>query len=216
MKVKLLLTLVITVALATIGLTTPTPKVALSHAAAGGKSAPVATLPQNPPETIDGATAPEKIPDQIAYSLLFRFLSNRQTEAEKHRARAYLKMVFGPSQCEDPNAPPRPRLTNDQIEALMVAADDYARRVGVLDRKAKEIRDLHRGAYTPAATASLALLQQQKDKIIADVMASLPSRIGAEGADKLRRFMSEVFKRRVKIHKGRPANVAPVSGERPV
>lgn len=43
----------------------------------------------DPPGTINGAINPELVPDRIAYTLLFRLISNRQTDEEKGRIRAY-------------------------------------------------------------------------------------------------------------------------------
>ncbi|MFN2454315.1 MAG: hypothetical protein ABR577_08855, partial [Pyrinomonadaceae bacterium] len=45
------------------------------------------------PGTIDGAKNPEMIPDTLAYTLLFDLLSNRHTEVEKGRAKAYIRQA---------------------------------------------------------------------------------------------------------------------------
>lgn len=40
---------------------------------------------------VDGSTEPLRVPDTVAYSLLFRFLSGRRTKEEKGNAIAYIK-----------------------------------------------------------------------------------------------------------------------------
>jgi hypothetical protein len=55
---------------------------------------PVETKSQEDPAgTINGATNPELIPDRTAYILLFRLISNRQTDQEKGRALAYMRQM---------------------------------------------------------------------------------------------------------------------------
>lgn len=158
---------------------------------------------KDPEGTIDGSKNPEKIPDHVAYSLLFRFLSGRHTDAEKKRARSYLKMVFGPAECFTLTGPPSPRMTAAQIDALITAAEEYAQRVNTFDRQSKQTRDADRERRRPETLAKLKQLQHQKSALIAEIVTTLPGRLGVDGADKLRQHINENFKRKVKI-KGKP------------
>lgn len=68
---------------------------------ANSHSTPPIVTNQNPgmaaipdvPGTIDGAKNPELIPDHVAYSAIFRMLSNRHTKDEIDRVRAYVKQM---------------------------------------------------------------------------------------------------------------------------
>lgn len=92
--------------------------------------------------TIDGAKNPEQIPDQVAYRLFLRFLSNRQTEEEKNRARSYLKLVL--SACRICNQKQQLQRAHQsykaQIDALLTAADEYAQKASVFEDQAKKVR----------------------------------------------------------------------------
>jgi hypothetical protein len=59
--------------------------------AANPTAAPQEQNSPDPPGTIDGSKNPELIPDHVAYSILFRLLSDRNTDEEKARVRAYIR-----------------------------------------------------------------------------------------------------------------------------
>lgn len=152
----------------------------------------------DPPRTIDGAKNPDRISDQVAYSLLFRFLSERQTEVEKSRARSYLKKVFGCKDCITETQEQR-TVMQARIDAFVAVVRDFERRIGVLDRQAKEIKARNRANFSPNAVAQLAKLQQKKESIVAEIIASLPKRLGPDNAEKMRKYVNEDLKRKVKI-----------------
>jgi hypothetical protein len=58
------------------------------------------TVQQQPEIIIDGQLNPEKIPDHEAYSILFRLIARRETEAEKQRIRFYLRQALGCNDCD--------------------------------------------------------------------------------------------------------------------
>ena len=132
------------------------------------------------PGTIDGAKNPELIPDHVAYSLLFRFLCGRRTEAEKNFARSYIaQMGLG------------------NAERLLAVADEYKRRVAALDEQAKEIRRTYGSG--PNAKAQLRALQEQKVATVTEICDSLASHLGRQAAEKIRAHVNERIKRKVKI-----------------
>src|SRR5262245_50822263 len=97
MKMKLTVVLLIAIIATTLAITTASSDTSKNSVVP--KAAKIMPLPQDPTGTIDGATQPDMIPDRVAYSLLFRFLSGRNTEDEKNRARAYLRMIFSCRDC---------------------------------------------------------------------------------------------------------------------
>lgn len=154
---------------------------------------------QQPAGVIDGAVMPELIPDTVAYTLLFRLLSDRNTEDERNRVRSYLRMALRCSDCPNQLEPEAQRASEEVlIDAVLRVVERFERRVGALDRQAEQIH-----AQNPhpdsAALARLNLLQQQKEAVIAELVASLPRRLGVDGAERMRRHVNERVKRRVRI-----------------
>lgn len=67
---------------------------------------------QDAPGIIKGADNPDSIPDHMAFSVIFRLLSNAQTDVEKQRARAYLRRLgLGVQACKDGQVPKREKET---------------------------------------------------------------------------------------------------------
>jgi hypothetical protein len=161
---------------------------------------PVRAAQQQPADVIDGSATPELIPDQVAYSLLFRLLSNRNTEEEKQRARSYLKLIFGCGECDTQTEHKKHAAPEEaHIKAFLVVIKKFERRVGALDRRAQEIHDLNGPNLSHEALAQLNELQKQKEEIISNLVASLPNHLGADGVEKLRRHVNGRVKRKTKI-----------------
>lgn len=95
------------------------------------------------PGTIDGAKNPELIPDHVAYSPLFKFLCGRKSETEKNFARTYIAHMD---------------LANP--ERLLAVADEYERKVGALDRQAKQTKKVYGSSQN--AKAQLRALQSKR------------------------------------------------------
>ena len=150
------------------------------------------------PGTINGAVNPTMIPDEAAYSVLFRLITNRQTDAEKSRIRAYIRqMGLGDQKCR--SCPFSSESSDKDIDSLIAAAEVFQQRVGILDRQVKEIKDRNWPNPSKEVMAHLALLQQQKEVIVTEIIASLPSRLSADALDKVRRHTNERIKRKMKI-----------------
>jgi hypothetical protein len=151
------------------------------------------------PGTIDGAKDPAKIPDHIAYSALFRMISNRQTAAEKNSIRGYVRQMGLGKQGNCPGCPPSVGIGDADIDAFIAAAEEFHQRVTVIDSEAATIKDSTWPNPPPDVMAHLAQLQQEKEAIATEIAASLSGRLSAEGMSRLINHMNEHVKRRVKL-----------------
>ena len=134
---------------------------------------------QVPVGVISGADNPQLIPDRVAYTMLFRLIANRQTEEEKNRIRAYIRQAgLGKQSCEKY---PSTGIGDADIDGLVAAAEEFQRRVGVLDLQAKEIRNNNKNSPSAEAVSHLKQLQEQKEKITDEIIASLGKYLSAEG-----------------------------------
>jgi hypothetical protein len=150
------------------------------------------------PETIDGAKNPELIADHIAYSALFRLLSNRSTGDEITRARAYVKqMGLGKQNCKV--CPPGIDTAESDIDALLAAAEEFYQRIDVLDRQVAEIKDHTWPNPSTATMTQLAGLQKQREAVAVEVAASLVTRLTPVGMQRVRQHIQEHVKQRVKL-----------------
>lgn len=162
------------------------------------KSQPPQSI-SNKLEIIDGAKNPEKIPDSVAYTLLFRFISGRQTEAERNRISAYIRQIgIGKQHCKKC---PSTGSGDTDIDSLVAAAEEFQKRVSLLDDQAARVTNNHLTgtAVTPNERLQLGELQNQKEAIVADIVASLQQRLSADGLAKVRQHINDRMKRKIKI-----------------
>lgn len=154
---------------------------------------------------IDGSQNPNAISDKLAYTLLFRFLSGRKTEADKNRARSYLKMVFGCDTCPNAAMSKQQRAgIHTKIEALLAIAEQFERENHPFDDEAKSLRQ-NAGLTRDSLTRSrLKGLQEKKEALVQKLIDTLPNQLGADGASVLHGFMLDQFKRKVRITGGKP------------
>jgi hypothetical protein len=138
----------------------------------------------SPPGTLDGSVDPAAIRDNKAYSLLFRFLSKRYDEREKRLARTFIKAMG---------------VRDADISVLISASEQFDQLVGQLDHQAREIRQRSRLKPTSEVISELALLDGQKDKIITRMVSSLSERLHKDSLENLREYVSDRFKRRMKV-----------------
>lgn len=153
--------------------------------------------------TIDGAKNPEKIPNHVAYSLLFRLIGGRQTVEEKERARSYVRQMG---------------LGGADIDAFIAASEEFHRQINVLDNQAAAIKDRHffrdgvdhyhpnGSTATVEERAQLRQMQTQKEIIVTRIAASLKQRLSADGSAKVRQHVNERMKRKIKLSAGSPPN----------
>ena len=149
----------------------------------------------DPPGAINGAKNPELIPTHVAYSTMFRMLSNRRTAAERNSIRTYVRQIIGlgkQNQCH--GCRPSTGVSDTDLDALLAAAEEFHQRVSVLDAQAKEIKDQTWPNPSPEVMARLTALQQEKEEIIAQIAASLPRRLSAGGVERVLRHVNEHVK----------------------
>lgn len=177
----LLLTVIVgIVAVATLASTSSKKPIAVPHNLAN------VTQP-HPASLIDGATNPQRIPDRVAYSLVFTMIASHRTEPEQNRIRAYIRQMG---------------LSDADSTALIAAAQEYALRVGVTDNQANSIIMRYHPAHPPLSSEDknhLEKLNKQRKAIVNDVAASLARRLSADGFVKVRQYINEHVKRKTKI-----------------
>lgn len=137
--------------------------------------------------TIDGAKNPEKIPDHVAYALLFDLIAGRETEAERNRIRAYLRQTG---------------LGDSDANAMIAAAEEYQRRETVLAQQADRIKSRTHPNHQPLTIeekSQLKQLQNQHRALVQGMVASLHYRLSTDGLSKVRQHVSERVKRKTKM-----------------
>lgn len=192
----------------TIGISRVTSRSVVSYSATANLSVPrPEPLQRKDPEgIIDGARNPEKIPDRVAYTLLLRFLSNRKTEIEKNTARTYLRMIFGCELCpESSSTKQQRRASKENAEKLLALAEEFETQITPLDNDARVTRGVGLLNLNEGAKTKLKKLQAKKEDLVTQLMRTFPNRLGSEGAKKLHDFVTQSFKRKVKIHADKQA-----------
>jgi acetylornithine deacetylase/succinyl-diaminopimelate desuccinylase-like protein len=185
------------------GKTSPLPTATVTTASAAQPAPP----PPPPPvgEIVDGSKNPEKIPDHVAYSLVFRVIAGRQGVSERRSIRAYVNQLgVGQKKCRTcpkPGDAPQPVEDDPELEAVVAAAEEYHQQVTLLDQQAKAIKDATWQKPTPEAIASLAELRRQKIALVSSVVAALEEKLGPDAAASLRLHVNERVKRRTKLRK---------------
>jgi hypothetical protein len=168
--------------------------------------------PADEPGVINGAKNPELIPDLVAYSLLFRFVSGAQNTEAKKRVRHYVRqMGLGDQTSNFCSQEDQFKSKGDDrdLDAFTVIAEEFRQRVSPLDQQAVEIRKQHWPNINPEVKAELTRLQSRKEAIVAELIASLPKRLSADGVNKVRMHVNERMKRRIKM----PARRGPVADQ---
>lgn len=130
---------------------------------------------------IDGAINPELISDYHAYSMLFRFISNRVGH-EVGAISAYLRTVGMTRECKTCLANQNSAQEQEQISKLIAAGQEFYNRTRPLDIKLAEV--LNKGS-SPQADAEAARLRLAKEAVCSEIVASLPSRLGPADTEKV-------------------------------
>jgi hypothetical protein len=162
--------------------------------------------PQDGPGVINGKDNPELIPDHVAYAMLFRLIANRPEESAQRSIRSYVKQIFHCRDCESRLHPGQavaePAGDNPDIDALIATAEEHHRRITVLDNEAAKIKGRSWPEPAPEVMAKLTELQMGNEALTAEIAASLPTRLSAEGMQQLRNFIIEHVKPAIKIMPG--------------
>ena len=133
--------------------------------------------------TIDGSVDPTQIPDNKAYSLLFRLLSTRYQEREKI-IRSFIKQTG---------------VKGDDVETLIATSKAFNQQVSLLDYQAVEIHQQYGSSLNLEARDQLVALKMQREVIASTMISSLPERLSGESLKNLRQYMNDRFKRHMKI-----------------
>lgn len=175
----------------------------LTNAAPAGLRQP----PAQTDEVIDGEKNPEKIPDHVAYGMVFRVIAGREGENEKRSIRAYINQLgLGKQKCISCRKDDSKSLADPEIDVLIEAAETYARQVSLLDLRAQTIKDATWQNPTAEAKAELAKLQREKESLIRSIVASLHRRLGRDASGRLSERINLRVKHRIQIKKSADAS----------
>jgi hypothetical protein len=115
------------------------------------KSLPATSSPLK--KVVNGEKTPDKIPDQVGYSLLFAIVSGRTSDADKERARAFIR---------------RMELSEGEIDQLIAAAEEFRERARPLEREGDSIKGRNHPNHLPLTNeeiSRLGQLQKQRDDL---------------------------------------------------
>ncbi len=139
---------------------------------------------------VDGSANPERISDYRAYSLLFRFISNRFGN-ELAAIRAYLRQIrMGGELCA--TCPTDSAAAERQIDNFIAAGEEFSSKVRNLDMKIKEL------SQNAPDSAEIERLRKEKERICGEIVQSLVKRLGVADAEKVRLHV-QGMKRKMKI-----------------
>lgn len=142
---------------------------------AGTSIVGASVVPANPdpPGTIDGAKNPEKIPDDVAYELLFLAVAEPENATQEQMGRAESKIEAA-------------GLNEDDRDAFLNALTQFRKGVDQIDAQLVEINK--RSPLTPAPSPDGQLvgqLQSQRRQLVADTISLLGASLSPEGLAKL-------------------------------
>lgn len=174
------------------------------------------------PVVIDGSVTPEKVPDQVAFKLVFRLVSSLLERGEEKSARAYINMLGlgrGCASCPGGNSEAEPdsdcsdggarQGRSPEVEVMLGVVRDYQKQMYVLDGKAQAIE---RGDAGRRA-AGFAALNRERGEMIRQRVASLQSQLAPDAFSRLKRQIDEHVKPRVKMRVRGPEQSQHVSDE---
>ena len=154
---------------------------AFGDSTANGSLTRPATL--NPTGTINVAVTPQLIPEDVAYSLFFRFVANHRSGEQRNRLRSYIRQGI---------------LSDIDVDALIVVADDFRQAAAIIDN---DQRALSSGSLqsTFAIESQFAKLRELRVALVNEKVRQLRTSIGDNDTEKIRRYVMEYVRRRVKI-----------------
>jgi hypothetical protein len=143
----------------------------------------------DPPGTIDGAQNPQAIPDHAAYGVVLRMLMPRQnSDFEERRALAWAQTAG---------------LDYAAAIELYAVATEFGRRIKPVDQQINEVKNRSTWPDPDEQTKKqLSELNKQKEQIVIELIASMPTKMGVAGAAQFQRVINEKIKRKMKIVPG--------------
>lgn len=151
------------------------------------EAATAVNLQQPTTKTIDGAINPEMISDRAAYTMLFQLISNHLKTNEprdRQRLEGYFNMTT---------------LERTDRDALISITTQLQQAIAPLSLQAKEIKNRSFPNPNLQVMEQLTLLERQRETITDEFTATLPNRLSISGLQKLRRFINERIKPKIKI-----------------
>ncbi len=138
---------------------------------------------QDPAGTIDGAVNKELIPDQAAYGVFLRF-AGHQIKTDKAILRSYLKSHG---------------FKDEEVGVIQAMAEDFQKRVAVLDDEVKQIKDKNWPNPDSSVMARLSELQRQKETMVSEIINALLPRLNSDGQVRINHLLNDKIKTRMKI-----------------
>lgn len=155
--------------------------------------------------TITGAA----VPDVRAYAVLFRILADTPDRPNTEASRAYMQYMGlgrGCQSCGDQSANQRDISTviadmdqkNDQeLDQFAAFLANANARLSSIDSKARSIR---RSDTSPFGVQTLRGLQVERDLMVRQLIDEMPLRLGANAANRIRGFVNDRMKPRIKVY----------------
>jgi hypothetical protein len=146
--------------------------------------------------SIDGSKDPAAIPDHVAYAILFRILSNRETAAAQKASLAYLAHINSDkSMCSDRSN----GLSDNDKSILLDAANNFRSQVKLLDEQARAVK-LNHPNLNIKAISLLNDLQSKKDAIVTETIKSISTKLSAAGKEVVYVHLQKHIKPNIKIY----------------
>lgn len=145
----------------------------MSLLSAEGASSQAATQPTQP---IDGSKTPEKIPDEVAWLMLFQTVADGPN-APAFAVRAALLRQSG--------------LADSDIQLVVSAATDAMSRIAAMEASVPKA--------SMGSDAATQALRSQRDAILHDAIDGLSKRLSPDAANKFTRHVNDHVKRRTHI-----------------
>lgn len=139
--------------------------------------------------TVSGENNPALISDRVAYTMVFRLLSSHKNLAELTRLRGFVKQNLGITD-------------NNEIEALFRLADDFKQRTMPIDSQISFIKQRYHPNHLLLSNddqQQLNKLKKDKEKIVDDLAAEMPRRMGQNGNNKFYHGIQEHVKQKIRI-----------------
>jgi hypothetical protein len=143
---------------------------------------------QDPPGTISGAANPSAIPEWAAYELFLRSVAAGidASAVDRKRAEGLAKKTG---------------LRDSEVPLLTIAAEEFKRKISVLDQQANAIKNRNWPKPTSQDMAELADLQSQREALVSSTVDSLTDRLDrldGTASQKLTLHINEKIKKRMK------------------
>ena len=127
-------------------------------------------------QVVDGAKTPEKIPDEVAYLMLFRTLADGP-DAPEYKTRSMIIHNEG--------------LSDADTDSIILAANEAMTRIASMELGVSQ--------STVPNDSKTALLQTQRNAILRDVAATLQLRLSSASATKFQEYLKTKVKTSIRI-----------------